>query len=188
MNKGVFFVLMIIIIIGSLNWLSVGLGMNVLERIFGSSSIIPRIIYVIVGISALAIAFDRDTYLPFLGPTVVPCALIPETIPKGADTTIEVMVTPGAKVLYWAAEPSTDGLKKINDWRGAYLQFMNAGATKADSDGTAALLLRKPQPYTVPWKGRLEPHVHFRVCGENGMMGRIQTVYTADGRVEGFVP
>jgi uncharacterized membrane protein YuzA (DUF378 family) len=98
MNKGIFFVLMIIIIIGSLNWLSVGLGMNVLERVFGSSSIIPRIIYVIVGISALAIAFDRDTYLPFLGPTAVPCALIPETIPKGADTSIEVMVAPGAKV------------------------------------------------------------------------------------------
>jgi hypothetical protein len=65
---------------------------------------------------------------------------------------------------------------------------MNAGATKADSDGTASLLLRNPQPYSVPWKGRLEPHVHFRVCGENGMMGRIQTVYMADGRVEGFLP
>ena len=188
MNKGVFYFLMIIIIMGSLNWLSVGLGMNVLERIFGTTSIIPRIIYVIVGVSALAIAFDRDTYLPFLGPTVVPCSLIPETIPKGADTTIEVMVAPGAKVLYWAAESATDGLKKINDWRGAYLEYMNAGATKAASDGTASLLVKKPQPYSVPWKGRLEPHVHFRVCGENGLMGRIQTVYMADGRVEGFVP
>jgi uncharacterized membrane protein YuzA (DUF378 family) len=188
MNKSVFIVLMIFIIFGSLNWLAVGLGMNVLERVFGSKSIVPRILYVVIGLCALAVAFDRDTYLPFLGPTVVPCALIPETIPKGADTTIEVVVTPCAKVLYWAAEPATDGLKKITDWRGAYLQFMNAGATKADSDGTAALLVRNPQPYTVPWKGRLEPHVHFRVCGENGMMGRIQTVYMADGRVEGFVP
>ena len=181
-------VLMILIILGSVHLLALAFSVNVLERVFGSSSIVPRVLYVVIGLSALAIAFDRDTYLPFLGPTVVPCALIPETIPKGADTTIEVVVAPGAKVLYWAAEPSTDGLKKITDWRGAYLEYMNAGATKADSDGTAVLLVRNPQPYTVPWKGRLEPHVHFRVCGENGLMGRIQTVYMADGRVEGFVP
>jgi uncharacterized membrane protein YuzA (DUF378 family) len=187
MNKSVFIVLMILIILGSLNWLAVGLGVNVLEKVFGSASIVPRILYVIIGLAALAIAFDRDTYLPFLGPSVVPCALIPESIPKGADTTVEVVVAPGAKVLYWAAEPGTEGMKKINDWRGAYLEFMNAGATKADSDGTAALLVRNPQPYSVPWKGRIEPHIHFRVCGENGMMGRIQTVYMADGRVEGFV-
>ena len=187
MNKSLFIVLMILIILGSLNWLAVGLGVNVLEKIFGSASIVPRIIYVIIGLAALAIAFDRDTYLPFLGASVVPCALIPESIPEGAHTTIEVLVAPGAKVLYWAAEPGTEGRKKIKDWRGAYLEFMNAGATKADSDGTAALLVRNPQPYSVPWKGRIEPHIHFRVCGENGMMGRIQTVYMADGRVEGFV-
>ena len=177
----------IFVIIGALNWLSIGLfKVNVLESVFGRSSIVPRILYVIVGVSALIIAFHRDTYLPFLGPTVVPCSLIPERIPEGADTTVDVIVKPGAKVLYWAAEPSTEGLKKINDWRGAYLKFMNAGVTIAGADGTASLLIKSPQPYTVPWKGRIEPHVHFRVCGENGMMGRIDTVYMSDGRVEPF--
>lgn len=177
----------IFVIIGALNWLGIGLAkVNILEKAFGASSIIPRILYVVVGVSALGLAFHRDTYLPFLGLTVVPCSLIPERIPEGADTTVEVKVTPGAKVLYWAAEPATEGLKKINDWRGAYLQYMNAGVTIAGADGTAALLLKNPQPYTVPWKGRLEPHVHFRVCGENGIMERIETVYMADGRVEAF--
>ena len=187
MNKTLFMFAMVFIIVGAANWFVIGLAkFNMLEKIFGSNSIIPRILYVIVGLSALAIAFDRDTYLPFLGETVLPCSLIPEAIPKGADTTVEVVVTPGAKVLYWAAEPGTEGLKKINDWRGAYLEFMNAGATTANAEGTAALLVRNPQPYKVPWKGRIEPHIHFRVCKENGMMGRIQTVYMADGRVEGF--
>jgi uncharacterized membrane protein YuzA (DUF378 family) len=177
----------IFVIIGALNWLGIGtLKVNMLERIFGSRSIIPRILYVIVGVSALALAFHRDTYLPFLGPTALPCSLIPERIPEGADTTVEVKVRPGAKVLYWAAEPATEGLKNINDWRAAYLQNMNAGVTIAGTDGTASLFLKNPQAYTVPWKGRLEPHVHFRVCGENGMMERIETVYMADGRVEPF--
>jgi hypothetical protein len=37
-------------------------------------------------------------------------------------------------------------------------------------------------------KGKLEPHVHFRVCGgADGFLGRIKTVYVEDGRVEGFV-
>ena len=183
-----FMISMVFIILGALNWLLIGaFKINVLENVFGKSSIIPRALYVIVGVSALAIMFNRDTYLPFLGPTVVPYSLIPERIPEGADTTVEVKVTPGAKVLYWAAEPATDGLKKINDWRGAYLKFMNAGVTVANENGMAFLLVRSPQPYTVPWKGRLEPHVHFRVCGKDGFMERIQTVYMADGRVEGFV-
>jgi len=177
----------IFVIIGALNWLSIGIAkVNPLEKVFGAS--ISRVLYVIVGVSALGLVFHRDTYLPFLGPTVVPCSLIPERIPEGANTTVEVKVTPGAKVLYWAAEPATEGLKRMNDWRAAYLKFMNAGVTIAGTDGTAKLLLKNPQPYTVPWKGRLEPHVHFRVCGENGMMERIETVYMADGRVEAFVP
>jgi uncharacterized membrane protein YuzA (DUF378 family) len=182
-----FLFLMAIIIVGALNWLIIGLlNVNVLERIFGANSFIPRIVYVIVGISALALMFQRDTYLPFLGPTVLPCSLIPERIPEGADTSVQVNVTPGAKVLYWAAEPSSEGLKKINDWRGAYLKFMNAGVVTATKDGVATLYVKNPQPYTVPWKGRLEPHVHYRVCGQNGMMERIETVYMSDGRVEPF--
>jgi uncharacterized membrane protein YuzA (DUF378 family) len=180
-------VAIVFVIIGALNWLGIGVAkVNMLEKVFGASSIIPRFLYVVVGVSALALAFHRDTYLPFLGQTVIPSSLIPERIPEGADTTVEVKVRPRAKVLYWAAEPETEGLKKINDWRGAYLEYMNAGVTIADNDGNAKLLLKNPQPYTVPWKGRLEPHVHFRICGENGIMERIETVYMADGRVEGF--
>jgi hypothetical protein len=63
---------------------------------------------------------------------------------------------------------------------------MNTGIVKANEEGIATLLVRRPQPYTVPFKGRLEPHIHFRVCNEDGMMSRIKTVYLSDGRVEGF--
>jgi len=176
---------MVLLIVGALNWLVIGVaGVNVLEKLVGK--LLARVLYVLVGLAAVLIAFNRDTYLPFLGETVMPCAIIPEQIPKGADTTLTVNVTPGATVLYWAAEPETEGLKKIGDWRKAYLKFMNAGVVKANAEGEAVLLVRAPQPYTVPWKGRLEPHVHFRVCGEDGILARIKTVFVADGRVEGF--
>ena len=178
----------IIVMIGALNWLGIGvLQVNVVARVFGAKSVATRAIYCIVGLAALTLVFHRDTYLPFLGETVFPCSAIPEQIPEGADTKVQVNVQPGAKVIYWAAEPSTEGMKKLNDWRKAYLKLMNVGVVKADETGLATLMVRNPQPYTVPWMGRLEPHVHFRECGDNGMVGRIFTVYTSSGKVEPFI-
>lgn len=187
MQKLGFMLAMAFILIGALNWLAIGVTkVNVLESILGRG--VARMLYIVVGIAALTLLFNRDTYLPFLGETAVPCSLIPEQLPEGADTKIDVRAYPGAKVLYWAAEPATEGMKKINDWRGAYLKYMNAGVVTANADGVATLYVRNPQPYDVPWKGRLEPHVHFRVCSANadadanaGLMGRIETVYVSDG-------
>ena len=48
------------------------------------------------------------------------------------------------------------------------------------------LKVREPQAYTVPFKGRLSPHVHYRVCGEAGWMGKINTVFLDKQPVEGF--
>ena len=187
LQKWLYKIAIVLLIIGALNWLAVGLsGINPLERLTGTNSPIARFVYILVGVSALLVMFNRDTYLPFLGETVLPCGALTEHTPENADTQIEVQTTPLAKVLYWAAEPSTEGLKKLEDWRGAYMKYMNMGIATANKEGVAILKVRHPQPYTVPWKGRLEPHIHFRTCGENGMMSRIETVFLSDGRVEGF--
>lgn len=178
----------IIVILGALNWLGIGVyGTNTIARFLGARSVATRVIYCLIGLSAISIMFHRDTYLPFLGETVLPCAAIPEQIPEGADTQVQVKVAPGAKIIYWASEPSNEGMKKLKDWRKAYLTFLNVGVVKADAEGVATLMVRNPQPYTVPWMGRLEPHVHFRECGDNGMMSRIFTVYTSSGKVEPFI-
>lgn len=185
-RKKMFKIAMILILIGALNWLLIGLfQFNIVEVLLGRG-MIARAIYIIVGISALCIMFDRDTYLPFLGETVLPCSLLPDRVPPGASKEVHVTAPPGAKILYWAAEPAMENLKQINDWKIAYAKFENAGVTHADVNGYAILKVRSPQAYVVPWKGRLEPHVHFRICGDNGMMSRIKTVFLADGRVEGF--
>ena len=181
-----FKIAMVLLIVGGLNWLLVGLfNWNLVKAFFGQS-VIARGIYVLVGVSALAIMFDRDTYLPFLGPTVLPCSSIPDRVPPGASKMMTVAAPPGSKILYWASEPEMDGLKEIQDWKVAYANYENAGVATADQNGQAVLKVRAPQAYTVPFKGRLEPHIHFRICETSGMLGRIKTVFLADGRVEGF--
>jgi hypothetical protein len=180
---------MLLVIVGALNWLAVGaVGVNPVELLTGKRSTLTRTIYLLVGISALCIMFNRDTYLPFLGETVMPCAVLDTHIPQGATMEVQVQVPPGSKVLYWAAEPGAEKMKNINNWQQAYLKYENAGVAVGDDSGVATLKVRPPQPYTVPIKGKLAPHVHFRVCGgADGMLGRIKTVFVEDGRVEGFV-
>jgi protocatechuate 3,4-dioxygenase beta subunit len=77
-------------------------------------------------------------------------------------------------------------LKQLQSWEQAYNKYENAGVTTTDSTGVAILKIRNPQPYIVPFKGRIEPHVHFRICDGSGMLGRIKTVFVSDEHVEGF--
>jgi uncharacterized membrane protein YuzA (DUF378 family) len=168
----------ILLIFGGLNYGALVLfGTTIVQKLVGFG-LAARIIYAAIALSAVALMFHRDTYLPFLGPAVMPaCNLLAERIPEGATLSVKARVPPGAKVLYWAAEPSTEGLDKVNDWREAYAQFKNAGVTVADVRGHAYLKVRPPQTYSVPFKGRLDPHVHYRVCQQDGMMGRIETLF-----------
>jgi uncharacterized membrane protein YuzA (DUF378 family) len=178
-------VAVVLIIVGALNWGLLGsMKVNLVERLLGKG-MVSRGIYILVGIAALAIAFNRDTYLPFLGESVFPCSVLTDQVPAGATRAVQVTVTPGAKIIYWASEPA-DGDAKMPNFEGAYRQYLNAGVATADDTGLAVLKVREPQAYTVPMKGRLEPHVHFRVCGPTGFIGRIKTVFLADGRIEGF--
>jgi uncharacterized membrane protein YuzA (DUF378 family) len=180
MKKWGFKMAMIILIISALNYGAVAVfRAGFFEFILGRG-LLARAFYGLIGLCALMIMFDRDTYLPFLGETVMPASVLAERVPAGASLAVKVRVPPGSKVLYWAAEPATDGLEHMNDWREAYQEFENAGVTHADSRGNAILKVRPPQAYTVPFRGRLDPHVHYRVCHPDGMMGRIDTVFLAD--------
>jgi uncharacterized membrane protein YuzA (DUF378 family) len=170
---------MVAVIVGALNGLVAGVfRLNPIEFLFGRK-MLGRAVYIIIGLMAVVIMFDRDTYLPFLGPMVAPCSVLKNRTPPGATRSVQVKVRPGAKILYWAAEPTgaSEDLKKINDWKRAYAQYDNAGVATAGEDGIATLRVREPQPYWVPMKGTLQHHVHYRVCGESGWMERIQTVF-----------
>ena len=174
-----------LVIVGAINWGMIGgLRVNLVERLLGKGSTGARIVYILVGVAALMLAFNRDTYLPFLGESVFPCSVLSDQTPPGATRSVTVQAEPGAKVVFWASEPA-DG-SGVPTWQGAYRGYLNAGVATADASGKAVLKVRDPQPYTVPFKGKLDAHVHFRICGPTGFVGRIKTVFLADGRIEGF--
>lgn len=177
---------MVLLIIGGLNWLLVGVfDFNLVYALFGKS-FLASLIYILVGVSAVAIMCDRDTYLPFLGPMVAPCSVLENRDPPGATREVKVVIEPNVKVIYWAAEPASLKLEKLNSWKDAYLNYDNAGVATSNGEGVAILKVRDPQSYKVPFKGQLAPHVHYRVCGEAGWMGKINTVYVGEKSVEGF--
>jgi uncharacterized membrane protein YuzA (DUF378 family) len=185
-QKLFFMISMVLLIIGGLNWLLVGLfDFNVVSSIFGNN-FAAVIIYSLVGLSAIMIMFDRDTYLPFLGSTVMPCSVLENRDPPGATREFKVTVEPNVKIIYWAAEPASEKLEKLNSWKGAYLNYENAGISTSNGDGLAIIKVRDPQSYKVPFKGKLNPHVHYRVCGEDGWLGRVRTIFVNDKEVEGF--
>lgn len=168
---------MFVLVLGGLNWGLVGVTkINLVEKLFGRFGL-TKAVYILVGLAALSVAFSRDFYLPFLGETHVPCGAIKEKTPEGATVALPIRVNPGQKVLFWASEPSTEKYGLIHSWDEAYLGWENAGVTVADEKGLAVLRVRTPQPYTVPIKGKIESHIHYRVCMGNGMLGRVETAY-----------
>jgi uncharacterized membrane protein YuzA (DUF378 family) len=61
MNKlnGVDWIALILLIIGGLNWALVGIfSFDVVAAIFGDMSVVSRIVYVLVGLSAIYILFS----------------------------------------------------------------------------------------------------------------------------------
>ena len=176
-----------LILVGGLNWFSIGFFKIDLIRL-----ILPlrfaRILYVIVGVASAILFFQRDVYLPFLGETLLPDSALTERTPQNANEQVTVKTRPGAKVVYWTTEPNPTQGNEIPSWDEAYGSYQNSGVTVAGSDGIAILRIRgPPQRYKVPMKGRLEPHVHFRVSKENGFFGRVQTLFVGSGKIDGFV-
>ena len=51
--KALHMVTFILLVVGGLNWLAVGLGVNVVDKIFGMGSSVSMIVYVLVGLSAI---------------------------------------------------------------------------------------------------------------------------------------
>jgi uncharacterized membrane protein YuzA (DUF378 family) len=185
-KKKFYMVIIFLVLLGSVNWLAIGaLGQDLVRL-----ALPPRYakwVYIVIGLSALGLLFRRDVYLPFLGETLVPAPALTQRTPQNANDQVTITTKPGVKVLYWAAEPNPTQGKEIPTWDKAYGDYENSGVAVADASGKALLRFRgPPQAYSVPTKGRLEPHVHFRVCEANGFMDRVQTLFLQDGHIEGF--
>lgn len=163
------------VVIGALNWGVIGVfGVNVVKEVAKRTwRGLEAVVYVLVGLSALLHVAARDYYLTFLGRSAFPCGSLLERVPEGADTEVVVNVLPGANVIYWAAEAGRT--HKETPWV-AYDEYANAGVARADKNGMAVLKVRSPATYSVPIRGPLPRHVHYRVCEKAGMVGRVETV------------
>lgn len=179
-----------LVLVGGLNWLSaVFMKKDVVQTVFGNG-LLTKAIYLAVGISAVLLFTNRDVYLPFLGETLVPCAAFATRTPDNANQEVSISIQPNKKVVYWAAEPhdaSGSNISGVSTWDQAYQDYSNSGVAVSDSSGKCVLRIRgSPQKYSVPFKGVLKPHIHFRVCEKNGFMGPVKTFYLQDGVVEKF--
>lgn len=141
----------------------------------------PTLLYVlscVVGLSALMFLFDRNYYLPFLGPCVIP---IPSPIQsvKGPKTNFTLTdLPPSANVVYWASINSNNSFDSYKD---AYGDYSNSGMIKASENGRASFTISCPSQYSVKKFGIVESqlprHVHYRyeIPDNKGMYSEIFT-------------
>lgn len=178
--------IIVLVLAGALNWLSIGLfGIDAVR--LGLAPRHARWVYIVIGVAALSLVLRRDMYLPFLGQTVLPGGALSQKTPQNANDQVTIKTLPNAKVVYWAAEPNPTQGKDVPNWTEAYDEFENSGVAIADGAGNAILRFRgPPQAYKVPVMGRLESHVHFRICDKDGMMGPVQTMMIKNGVIENF--
>jgi len=143
-------------------------------RVFRKRGVVDKVIYAIFAICAIILAFDRTTWLPFLGDTVLPSAVVPLKTNVG-DTTVDVKVAPDAKVAFWAAKPGANSETKVEQ---AYDDYSNSGVVLANDLGVATLTFNKGTEYVVPSGKHLKSHVHYREFNDKiGMIGPVLSVF-----------
>lgn len=125
----------------------------------------------LASLACVWLMLQRTTYLPFLGPTVLPgSVLLSRRTPKNATVIVDIPSS-ASKIVYWASEPCSN--VKPTPWA-AYKDFDNSGVVDVEN-GVAEVHLRCPGRYVA--KGKVLPrHVHYREVVGDGMMGPVKTV------------
>jgi uncharacterized membrane protein YuzA (DUF378 family) len=177
-------VLTALVIVGGLNWGATALGYNLVEILsktinsyFNSDYPIDKVIYIIVALAAIMLAMRRTTWLPFLGRTVLPGSLLELKTPKDANKKIKIKTKPNTKIAYWAAT-GKDSEQGVWD---AYGEYPNAGVVMSNEKGEAELSIVEGAGYVVPTGKTIARHVHYRVVGPYGMLGKVKTQFYYSG-------
>ena len=137
---------------------------------------INKFIYLLILIASIMVIVKRETWLPFLGTSVLPDSLIPLKIPQNSNTKITVKTKPNSKIAYWSTLPGKEN--KITDVITAYGDYSNSGVVISDNNGIAILPIQIGTGYIVPGGKHIERHLHYRVVGMPfGLIGKIKTIY-----------
>jgi len=136
---------------------------------FGYSGEPSKSLTLVAVLGAIWLITNRTTWLPFLGPTVMPAGALRVQQPKDADLAITLDAPPEAiKCVFWGSV-----LDSKNPYE-AYGGYTNAGVADVRADGTVVINLKKPKPYWV-WGKRISAHVHYRWVGPRGMLSAVRT-------------
>lgn len=171
-----------LIIIGSINYGTSLLGCNMIKylsnfmnNLFKSSLYLDKIIYFSIAVGSIYLAFKRDTWLPFLGNSVLPGAVIPLSQPTNTNMIVKIKTLPNVKIVYWAALNKGDSTNVYL----AYNNYENSGVVMSDKNGDASLPIMVGSGYTLPNGKVLPRHVHYRILDysdNKGMMSKIETI------------
>lgn len=172
---------MILVIIGAINWGLTALNFNIIRiltnyinNFLKFNTNLDKMIYLIVAVSGIYL-IKRDTFLPFLGKTVIPPSVIPFKNNIYSEYVTEIKVKPNTKVIYWASRKLDSDNHIV--WK-AYDNYSNSGVVMSDINGIATIKLEKGSGYVVPWKNKkIPPHFHYRYEIKPGKLSRIETVY-----------
>ena len=133
-----------ILILASINWSLSLYNFNFVEfinnyinKLFKINLPINKIIYILIGLIALYIAFKRETWLPFLGKTILPDIFVPLNIPTNYNKIITIKTKPNKKIIYWAALHNEEKL----DVSLAYDNYSNSGCVLSNDLGEAQLYI-----------------------------------------------
>jgi hypothetical protein len=142
-------------------------------------SVILRIFVIFVIAASIILMIKKDTFLPFLGLTVLPNTLIAdEKIPQGANVSYSIDMNDyeeGTVVIYWAANKTE---KIIEDPYEAYKNYNNVGVSKV-KNGKAEVRIFCPDKYKVKkiFNQLLERHFHYRIVfKETGFLSPVMTI------------
>lgn len=134
----------------------------------------------VIGLSALYLAMDRDFYLPFLGKCAMPAPLgNSQPLSAGALNTYKLTnLPPNVRVVVWGAQASSGTFSNPQD---AYGDYSNAVWAKSDDKGVVQVQLTAPAAYSVQrfglWSKKLQPHIHYRyeLTKHKGLFSRVHT-------------
>jgi uncharacterized membrane protein YuzA (DUF378 family) len=157
-NKNLHIILIILVLLGALNYGFKVFNYDFMEYI--KNVHMRQFIYVIISLSALLLAFQRDTYLPQFGPSMIPSNAFKEY--HNFDTqSIKILANGGIKIVYWANN-------SINSDNG-FNNYENSGIVPVDDDNTATLYFKCPE-------NTLPKHIYYRIIYQNGTISNVITL------------
>ena len=158
------FLLLFFILLGTLNYGFMCFDYNIIYN--------NKIIYAIIAICGLLILYDRNMWLPFLSPSILPSHVLPLQTPQNANLQVSITTQPNTKIVYWASNN-----KDVTDVSNAYNDYSNSGVVLSDDKGVAILPIVKGNDYIVDNEKIIKKHVHYRLLGgEYEIMGEVNTV------------